>query len=97
MRSHSLVLVDELGKGTEVHAGTALAAAMLEKLAASGCAGVFATHLHMLLPGRLCLDAPGLVFAKMGVEEEEYEGKLLVDHSRRKAEVEAAYLSVKLH
>ena len=79
MRSHSLVLVDELGKGTEVHAGTALAGAMLEELAASGCAGVFATHLHMLLPGRTSLDAPGLVFAKMGVEEEEYEGKALAD------------------
>ena len=75
VRAHSLVLVDELGKGTEVHAGTALAGAMLEDLAASGCAGMFATHLHMLLPGRLELDAPGLVFAKMGVAEEEYEGR----------------------
>lgn len=33
----SLVLVDELGKGTEVRAGAALAGAMLEQLAAVGC------------------------------------------------------------
>jgi DNA mismatch repair ATPase MutS len=74
VQSRSLVLVDELGKGTEVHAGTALAGAMLEQLAASGCAGVFATHLHMLLPGRLELNAPGLTFAKMDVREESFLG-----------------------
>lgn len=33
----SLVLVDELGKGTEVRAGAALAGAMLEDLAHRGC------------------------------------------------------------
>jgi hypothetical protein len=35
--SASLVLVDELGKGTEVGAGAALAGAMLERLDATGC------------------------------------------------------------
>lgn len=39
----SLVLVDELGKGTEVRAGAAIAAAMLERLDAIGCRGIFAT------------------------------------------------------
>ena len=34
---HSLVLVDELGKGTEVSAGAALAAALLEALDTVGC------------------------------------------------------------
>ena len=47
--SHSLVLVDELGKGTEARAGAALAGAMLESLDAAGCKGAFATHLHDLL------------------------------------------------
>ena len=43
------MLLDELGKGTEVRKGTALAAAVLERLArAPGCKGVFATHLHAL-------------------------------------------------
>jgi len=45
----SLVLVDELGKGTESKAGAALAGAMLEALDKSGCIGAFATHLHDLL------------------------------------------------
>ncbi len=39
----SLVLVDELGKGTEVRAGAAIAGAMLEKLDSIGCRGIFAT------------------------------------------------------
>ncbi|KFM25783.1 DNA mismatch repair protein MutS [Auxenochlorella protothecoides] len=68
---HSLVLVDELGKGTEARAGAALAGALLESLDATGCRGVFATHLHPLLelPLRLratcrmrmatCTDASG--------------------------------------
>ena len=34
---HSLVLVDELGKGTEVSAGAAIAGALLEALDAVGC------------------------------------------------------------
>lgn len=44
----SLVLVDELGKGTEVHAGTALAGAIFESIRDKGCIGIFATHLHFL-------------------------------------------------
>ena len=39
----ALVLVDELGKGTEARAGTALAAAFLERLSQDGCCGIFAT------------------------------------------------------
>ena len=39
----SLVLVDELGKGTEPHAGAAIAATFVEFLDAKGCRGIFAT------------------------------------------------------
>lgn len=39
----ALVLVDELGKGTEVRAGTSLAASFLEHLSALRCRGIFAT------------------------------------------------------
>ena len=42
----SLVLVDELGKGTEVRAGAAIAGAMLERLDAIRCRGIFATSVH---------------------------------------------------
>ncbi|KXZ52161.1 hypothetical protein GPECTOR_10g790 [Gonium pectorale] len=44
-----LVLLDELGKGTEVVAGSALAGAVLIELLAAGAGGVFATHLHDLV------------------------------------------------
>ena len=48
--SSSLILVDELGKGTEPAAGAAVAGAVLESLARErGCLGLFATHLHELL------------------------------------------------
>eukprot|EP00873_Tetraselmis_striata_P014384 jgi/Tetstr1/434648/TSEL_023739.t1 len=56
---HTLLLVDELGKGTEVASGTAVAAALLEDLHQAGCRGIFATHLHGLLTLE-GLDAPSL-------------------------------------
>lgn len=43
---HALVLIDELGKGTEVKAGTAIAGAMLERLHDSHCRGAFATWVN---------------------------------------------------
>eukprot|EP00775_Hariotina_reticulata_P013292 gene13292-13422_t len=49
-RRNSLVLIDELGKGTEVLSGTAVSAAMLKRLLEVGARGVFATHLHLLSP-----------------------------------------------
>ena len=42
--SHSLVLIDEFGTGTEPTIGAAIAEAVLEKLVASGCFGVITTH-----------------------------------------------------
>jgi len=47
--SSSFVCVDELGRGTEATHGTAIAAAVIEKLDHLGCRGVFATHLHGVL------------------------------------------------
>ncbi|EIE20036.1 hypothetical protein COCSUDRAFT_58259 [Coccomyxa subellipsoidea C-169] len=78
----ALVLVDELGKGTEVRAGAALAAAFLERLTALRCKGIFATHLHPLLD--LELDAPGLRRMKMGTQWEERE-----KHSPQSSELDA--------
>ena len=45
----SIVFVDELGRGTSPTDGAALAAAVLEEMAASGMKGFFATHLHSIL------------------------------------------------
>ena len=39
----SLVLLDELGKGTEVRGGACMAGAILEHLDSTGCRGIFAT------------------------------------------------------
>jgi len=46
---HSLVFVDELGRGTSPGDGAGLAAAILEEMLNKGMTGVFATHLHSIL------------------------------------------------
>ncbi|GFE55401.1 DNA repair protein [Babesia ovis] len=43
---NSLVLVDELGRGTSTFDATAIAAACLEKIAAIGCRCIFTTHFQ---------------------------------------------------
>ena len=47
--SNSLVMVDELGRGTSSRDGAAVAGALLESLDELHAAGIFATHLHDLL------------------------------------------------
>ena len=60
----SLVLVDELGKGTEVRAGAAIARAMLERLDAIRCRGIFGMSVRspldpeLFIPGQCPLCAP---------------------------------------
>ncbi|KAI3415702.1 hypothetical protein GPALN_005293 [Globodera pallida] len=46
---HSLVLIDELGRGTSTHDGTAIACAVLKHIARNiGCRMLFSTHYHSL-------------------------------------------------
>ena len=45
----SLVIVDELGRGTSPRDGTAIAAAVLEAMAEKKMTGFFSTHLHGVL------------------------------------------------
>ena len=68
--ARSLVMLDELGTGTEAAAGTAVAAAVLERLAATGCHGVFATHHHDLFRlGLPCLaGGPSAPVQEMAME-----------------------------
>ena len=45
---HSLVLIDELGRGTATYDGTAIAGSVVSWLADKGSLTLFATHYHCL-------------------------------------------------
>ncbi|KAL0818930.1 hypothetical protein ABMA28_008233 [Loxostege sticticalis] len=47
--AHSLVLLDELGRGTSTYDGTAIASGVCAELAARGPRCVFSTHYHSLV------------------------------------------------
>lgn len=46
--SRSLVILDEVGRGTSTYDGLAIAWAMMEHLAEVGCRTLFATHYHQM-------------------------------------------------
>ncbi|XP_044755642.1 probable DNA mismatch repair protein Msh6 [Coccinella septempunctata] len=46
---HSLVLLDELGRGTSTHDGNAIATAYVKKLLQINCRTLFSTHYHTLV------------------------------------------------
>ncbi|CAD5206742.1 unnamed protein product [Bursaphelenchus okinawaensis] len=69
---HSLAIVDELGRGTSTHDGTAIAGAVLRYMADKvGCRGVFSTHYHSLC--RIAADNPRIAEGHMAclVEKDE--------------------------
>ncbi|XP_076899449.1 DNA mismatch repair protein MSH1, mitochondrial-like isoform X1 [Bidens hawaiensis] len=62
--SRSLVLVDEICRGTETAKGTCIAASIVETLDSIGCLGIVSTHLHDIF--KLPLTIKNTVFKAMG-------------------------------
>jgi len=63
----SLVILDEVGRGTSTFDGLAIAWAMIEHLAGTGAKTMFATHYHQL--NALADQIPGLANFRVAVEE----------------------------
>ncbi len=66
---HSLVIMDEVGRGTSTQDGMSLAYAMMKFLSQVGCTTLFATHYHELT----MLDTQGMVLLTLEVEENKNE------------------------
>lgn len=64
--SKSLVLIDEICRGTETAKGTCIAGSVVETLDAIGCLGVVSTHLHGIFD--LPLNTKNIAFKAMGSE-----------------------------
>ncbi|KAD5803626.1 hypothetical protein E3N88_14986 [Mikania micrantha] len=62
--SQSLVLVDEICRGTETAKGTCIAGSIIETLDSIGCLGVVSTHLHGIF--NLPLTIKNTVYKAMG-------------------------------
>ncbi|KAL2230155.1 UNVERIFIED_CONTAM: DNA mismatch repair protein MSH1, mitochondrial [Sesamum indicum] len=64
--SKSLVLIDEICRGTETAKGTCIAGSVIETLDAISCLGIVSTHLHGIFD--LPLRMKSAVFKAMGTE-----------------------------
>lgn len=64
--SRSLVLIDEICRGTETAKGTCIAGGVIETLDAISCLGIVSTHLHGIFD--LPLRTKNVVFKAMGAE-----------------------------
>lgn len=64
--SHSLVLIDEICRGTETAKGTCIAGSIIETLDTIGCLGIVSSHLHGIF--NLSLKTKNTVYKAMGTE-----------------------------
>ena len=62
-KSSSMILIDEMGSGTEPHLGGAIAQAILGQLNAQGAWGIATTHFHNIK--QFASETPGLVNGSM--------------------------------
>ena len=64
--ARSLVLIDEICRGTETAKGTCIAGSITERLDTVGCLGIISTHLHGIFD--LPLSLSNTEFKAMGTE-----------------------------
>ncbi|KAJ0092220.1 hypothetical protein Patl1_25724 [Pistacia atlantica] len=64
--SRSLVLIDEICRGTETAKGTCIAGSIIETLDKIGCLGIVSTHLHGIFD--LPLNTKNTMYKAMGTE-----------------------------
>lgn len=81
--ARSLVLGDELCKGSETVSATALVAAGVQHLAAAGASFVLATHLHELTALPALRAVPGLAWAHLHVQHDPATDRLTYSRELR--------------
>ncbi len=88
MTSHSLVIMDEIGRGTSTEDGMSIAYAIMNYLKSTGAVTLFSTHYHELGS----LDTSGIQLLRMAVLEEKNQITFL-----RKAEKGVSQSSYGIH
>jgi DNA mismatch repair protein MutS len=84
----SLVILDEIGRGTATHDGLSIAWACVEHLHNTNkCRGLFATHYHELTA--LCHELPHLAAYAMAVKE--WKGDIVFLHAIKKGAADRSY------
>jgi DNA mismatch repair protein MutS len=84
---HSLVLLDEIGRGTATWDGLSIAWAVLEHLEGVGCRALFATHYHEL--ASLAARLPGAGNAHVAATD--WNGELVFLHEVREGAADRSY------
>lgn len=83
----TLVVMDEVGRGTSTLDGLSLAWAITERLAALGCRTLFATHYHELT--EVVERTPGIQNLHVAVRE--WNGKIIFLHQIRAGSTDQSY------
>ncbi|MEM0914198.1 MAG: DNA mismatch repair protein MutS [Planctomycetota bacterium] len=83
----SLVILDEVGRGTSTYDGLALASAIAEHLARRGCLTLFATHYHELTELADRLDTVG----NLHVAVREWQGEVVFLHRVQPGSTDRSY------
>lgn len=83
----SLVILDELGRGTSTADGLAVAWAVMEELVRRKCQTLFATHFHELI--ELAEKLPGTLNCSMEVAE--HKGEVIFLHKMQRGGSDRSY------